>query len=142
MDTYLSRGCVFFFFLMIRRPPRSTRPDTLFPYTTLFRSAIVGHAAVQDHPSETRRVARRRDESGLVADIGERRRALPPGRLGHCGGRRQPIARELIGRQLACGGQGGFRDSVNGGVIKEFRSGWRAPQSDEPRGWKASDSTC
>src|SRR3546814_14750473 len=26
------------FFLMIRRPPRSTRTDTLFPYTTLFRS--------------------------------------------------------------------------------------------------------
>src|SRR3546814_5203615 len=30
--------CGFFFFLMIRRPPRSTRTDTLFPYTTLFRS--------------------------------------------------------------------------------------------------------
>src|SRR3546814_13864379 len=29
-----------FGFLMIRRPPRSTRTDTLFPYTTLFRSAI------------------------------------------------------------------------------------------------------
>src|SRR3546814_17476690 len=29
--------CIFFF-LMIRRPPRSTRTDTLFPYTTLFRS--------------------------------------------------------------------------------------------------------
>src|SRR3546814_16888745 len=28
----------FIFFLMIRRPPRSTRTDTLFPYTTLFRS--------------------------------------------------------------------------------------------------------
>src|SRR3546814_2571403 len=28
----------FFFFLMIRRPPRSTRTDTLFPYTTLFRA--------------------------------------------------------------------------------------------------------
>src|SRR3546814_3934789 len=27
------------FFLMIRRPPRSTRTDTLFPYTTLFRSS-------------------------------------------------------------------------------------------------------
>src|SRR3546814_3739280 len=27
-----------FFVLMIRRPPRSTRTDTLFPYTTLFRS--------------------------------------------------------------------------------------------------------
>src|SRR3546814_12699711 len=30
-----------FFFLMIRRPPRSTRTDTLFPYTTLFRSIIL-----------------------------------------------------------------------------------------------------
>src|SRR3546814_17928279 len=29
---------VSFFFFMIRRPPRSTRTDTLFPYTTLFRS--------------------------------------------------------------------------------------------------------
>src|SRR3546814_18083164 len=29
---------IFGFFLMIRRPPRSTRTDTLFPYTTLFRS--------------------------------------------------------------------------------------------------------
>src|SRR3546814_3646210 len=31
-----------FFFLMIRRPPRSTRTDTLFPYTTLFRSRPAG----------------------------------------------------------------------------------------------------
>src|SRR3546814_11938428 len=30
-----------FFFLMIRRPPRSTRTDTLFPYTTLFRSTSI-----------------------------------------------------------------------------------------------------
>src|SRR3546814_16545175 len=30
--------CLFLFFLMIRRPPRSTRTDTLFPYTTRFRS--------------------------------------------------------------------------------------------------------
>src|SRR5947199_7227495 len=40
----LSRLSIFFFFLMIRRPPRST----LFPYTTLFRSALCFHAnAVQ-----------------------------------------------------------------------------------------------
>src|SRR3546814_20626615 len=31
-----------FVFLMIRRPPRSTRTDTLFPYTTLFRSSHDG----------------------------------------------------------------------------------------------------
>src|SRR3546814_12089632 len=33
------RSLLCVFFLMIRRPPRSTRTDTLFPYTTLFRSA-------------------------------------------------------------------------------------------------------
>src|SRR3546814_13862208 len=32
--------CVVFFFFSTRRPPRSTRTDTLFPYTTLFRSAF------------------------------------------------------------------------------------------------------
>src|SRR3546814_11065827 len=47
ISTYLSvrvhsywNSCVFF--LMIRRPPRSTRTDTLFPYTTLFRSGYIG----------------------------------------------------------------------------------------------------
>src|SRR3546814_9047669 len=36
--------CVLFVFLMIRRPPRSTRTDTLFPYTTLFRSKQIHEA--------------------------------------------------------------------------------------------------
>src|SRR3546814_11664668 len=36
-----------FFFLMIRRPPRSTRTDTLFPYTTLFRSDDRGAAGLE-----------------------------------------------------------------------------------------------
>src|SRR3546814_6906788 len=36
-----SAGLFCVFFLMIRRPPRSTRTDTLFPYTTLFRSGRV-----------------------------------------------------------------------------------------------------
>src|SRR3546814_1644638 len=35
-----------FFFLMIRRPPRSTRTDTLFPYTTLFRSPHPHHLSL------------------------------------------------------------------------------------------------
>src|SRR3546814_2385039 len=36
-----------FFFLKIRRPPRSTRTDTLFPYTTLFRSRGAGARAAR-----------------------------------------------------------------------------------------------
>src|SRR3546814_14698525 len=35
---------------MIRRPPRSTRTDTLFPYTTLFRSLLTGIGAVIGDP--------------------------------------------------------------------------------------------
>src|SRR3546814_13629932 len=47
--TYLKQTCRYFagiFFLMIRRPPRSTRTDTLFPYTTSFRSLRKGWAAM------------------------------------------------------------------------------------------------
>src|SRR3546814_12860731 len=36
-----------FFFLIIRQPPRSTRTDTLFPYTTLFRSIILDVGPVE-----------------------------------------------------------------------------------------------
>src|SRR3546814_20087474 len=39
------------FFFIIRRPPRSTRTDTLFPYTTLFRSHLESYA----QPLEIRR---------------------------------------------------------------------------------------
>src|SRR3546814_4344343 len=34
---------------MIRRPPRSTRTDTLFPYTTLFRSVVAAAHGGLDH---------------------------------------------------------------------------------------------
>src|SRR3546814_2543637 len=34
---------------MIRRPPRSTRTDTLFPYTTLFRSRLLDYAGARHH---------------------------------------------------------------------------------------------
>src|SRR3546814_2293280 len=47
---------------MIRRPPRSTRTDTLFPYTTLFRSALAGgqrgHAEAQLGDGDGRQVQR------------------------------------------------------------------------------------
>src|SRR3546814_5497039 len=42
------------FFLMIRRPPRSTRTDTLFPYTTLFRSKIAESIVRGNHCAPVR----------------------------------------------------------------------------------------
>src|SRR3546814_1118025 len=47
-------------FLMRRRPPRSTRTDTLFPYTTLFRSASVSHTVIEVNG---------RDRNGLLYDL-------------------------------------------------------------------------
>src|SRR3546814_12708911 len=71
---YLSIVCFFLypavFFFMIRRPPRSTRTDTLFPYTTLFRSPV------------RLRLSRQRQEGSLAADravrIGDGAVLFPP----------------------------------------------------------------
>src|SRR3546814_4759645 len=63
---------------MIRRPPRSTRTDTLFPYTTLFRSRTTSARAPRG-PSSTRR--------SLIV------RAFTPGPPFHRRGMRRPRAR-------------------------------------------------
>src|SRR3546814_16529778 len=56
---------------MIRRPPRSTRTDTLFPYTTLFRSLdarLLEVAHAREHAGdEHRRQAGGENESGRIA---------------------------------------------------------------------------
>src|SRR3546814_19074170 len=59
-----------FFFLMIRRPPRSTLTDTLFPYTTLFRSQAAAQAAAGGaHLSRSgRRQGRDRHGDGAAGD--------------------------------------------------------------------------
>src|SRR3546814_16801547 len=53
-----------FFFLMIRRPPRSTRTDTLFPYTTLFRSLIA-----EDQHNVDLTETRRRAGEGTLTEV-------------------------------------------------------------------------
>src|SRR3546814_12878369 len=67
---------------MIRRPPRSTRTDTLFPYTTLFRSALPT-AAASTGTSSVRRPGQRANEHILT-----RRRA----RAGLYAGRADQLA--------------------------------------------------
>src|SRR3546814_10557937 len=58
---------IFFFFLMIRRPPRSTRTDTLFPYTTLFRSYQHPSAAEMPVRCGSGYRNRRRPAKGLLS---------------------------------------------------------------------------
>src|SRR3546814_13177005 len=69
---------------MIRRPPRSTRTDTLFPYTTLFRSLLEDIRALSDKVSvEVRRDDDQRKPSFAVTspghDIDLRFAGLPMG---------------------------------------------------------------
>src|SRR5213594_3189704 len=55
----MSTTTLVFFFLMIRRPPRSTQAFTLFPYTTLFRSLPhIGIVAAEKSPDGTPLVVR------------------------------------------------------------------------------------
>src|SRR3546814_781760 len=83
---------------MIRRPPRSTRTDTLFPYTTLFRSSDLQHPeglceARPAHPARRpgRKLASRagRQEPDQRADHGQR---LPLAGSDNRGGARDPLS--------------------------------------------------
>src|SRR3546814_18101870 len=77
---------VFVFFLMLRRPPRSTRTDTLFPYTTLFRSC---------------RCASDQDQADRLSRAGHRSSVRDPRRATRClaGGGRQPGLRSRPARR-------------------------------------------
>src|SRR3546814_8019614 len=93
---------LYVFFLMIRRPPRSTRTDTLFPYTTLFRS---GHplwdAAMVHEPGNglfagpPERMNARVDHKSARAQQGAPDKADPSHRIILI---RSQLVRELLGR--------------------------------------------
>src|SRR3546814_8790811 len=76
---------------MIRRPPRSTRTDTLFPYTTLFRS--VAHVAVV--PGEEAQPVAPDRTAGVMVEVGQpvcrthQRQAMAAG----CPGKAHAVAR-------------------------------------------------
>src|SRR3546814_14764320 len=114
-----------FFFFMIRRPPRSTRTDTLFPYTTLFRSP---------------------GERGLHRGRGDHRQAVllrtvdrpvgPRVRAGRRGGQRLPAApvrqRGRAGRHRGDGrGRGDVLDDRR---LHHGRQRLGAPPAQRPQG--------
>src|SRR3546814_10115985 len=80
---------------MIRRPPRSTRTYTLFPYTTLFRSAVPPLAG-GEHRLRPARGEPRRDRGGRQARACARLHHGAAGGLRHAGRRTR---REALGRR-------------------------------------------
>src|SRR3546814_20605856 len=81
-----------FFFLMIRRPPRSTRTDTLFPYTTLFRSKLLADGG------EARAVMRKR--GSVIGRVQASLRPLGPG----AGGWTERLMAAPLGGGIRCNG--------------------------------------
>src|SRR3546814_2789627 len=103
----ISLVLILFFFLMIRRPPRSTRTDTLFPYTTLFRSDQDGIAEGRDegdlaHPH--------RLDGEQVAEDEEARRDGQQAEA--AGGHRLPVADERHEAGDGGGEHGGHEGDV------------------------------
>src|SRR3546814_15792599 len=92
---------------MIRRPPRSTRTDTLFPYTTLFRSWRCDHLV--GHPDRAPQLERRVGLCCLLArhsavgPMGIRAGRLGPGATsGHAYGIGTVEADTLVSQRNAC----------------------------------------
>src|SRR3546814_11588544 len=93
---------------MIRRPPRSTRTDTLFPYTTLFRSD-----ALRPHALDIRQPAAAEVRVALQGEAGDL--AVGPGcALGREGGARRQRQAEAIFHQHRVAGRD--RDVAPGGA--------------------------
>src|SRR3546814_1598333 len=99
---------------MIRRPPRSTRTDTLFPYTTLFRSATCGAPVVNSRHGEGNGKDPLQDEAvapgepeGRRMDIpgpaGKRQREAAHAQHGHC---RRHARRQAVPGDAGAGRRG------------------------------------
>src|SRR3546814_14965701 len=109
-----------FFLLMIRRPPRSTRTDTLFPYTTLFRASgaapDVGDSGRERRAAEDARRGRRALDQPLALDLGDLLAGVPRARPGDEHDRaavdvEQDVPRHDALRRRADGGRGGCGDA-------------------------------
>src|SRR3546814_4132153 len=87
---------------MIRRPPRSTRTDTLFPYTTLFRSLDPGI-----YQARLSCVSRRREEDEAAQGLSESGLWPEPARVP---GKVEPAGGLPDGRAGICGASPGTRD--------------------------------
>src|SRR3546814_1953678 len=117
---------------MIRRPPRSTRTDTLFPYTTLFRSPGFRCVAGPDRAGSFPPVAESRGELGARGRDMPRRGGIRAF-AGLFGGAAQSAlvpagGGELALRQSAAGGAGScLRGAEGGGRMVAAHLRWRAP---------------
>src|SRR3546814_20100551 len=123
---------------MIRRPPRSTRTDTLFPYTTRFRSLVqesATNAVKHAQASEFRlrlRIGERQGIAVALLDLRDDGAGLPS-RLPR-GGRGLQGMRERV---TSLGGQFSLRPSIAGGHLRILLRSSTLPQTHTHKNKKA-----
>src|SRR3546814_13965087 len=105
---------------MLRRPPRSTRTDTLFPYTTLFRSSSAMMRLIEDRMSSI-------DGSALTSPILNPTRMGPPswtiGKRVTCGIRKASVNRRIADRIAHVVHIGALRGRFGGAGADPLRPG-------------------
>src|SRR3546814_7858075 len=112
---------------MIRRPPRSTRTDTLFPYTTLFRSGRQTAGRGRRTRQDRERTA---SDQNPLAPVPDRRRTVRPGRASTC---RIDRRNQRNGERSACG------QSRTSRSVRRCRAGSRQALA-APTGSRAGDN--
>src|SRR3546814_12777631 len=126
---------------MIRRPPRSTRTDTLFPYTTLFRSRkdeggaepaiVVARARQQILAREAEREPGAELFDRRAIDRARQRPQYPAVAIDEHGDvERDPVAAGRSARRPAEGParRSGERREGEGGVMEDQDQGWQEPE--------------
>src|SRR3546814_18954163 len=119
MQHYLA---IFICFLMIRRPPRSTRTDTLFPYTTPFRSDAAQHAL--QSPLEAARLGTLADQ---LVDVLRCRQRSQQQRDQHDTGRDQPDRPEADRKSVVSGKSVSVRLDLGGRRILKKQINYNTP---------------
>src|SRR3546814_5003904 len=116
---------------MIRRPPRSTRTDTLFPYTTLFRSVVPAIAFAQNNRGEVRYESGHGQVACTVLSNGKPGYGVPMVACVSLRGRENGLAAELGGTvagALRTSGGGADKPHVLApDIAAHFRYDWNGP---------------
>src|SRR3546814_17136716 len=135
---------IYFFFLSIRRPPRSTRTDTLFPYTTLFRSVLAqdpaGVRAYRRDPAVIASLGRLIGTEPLRQVAPASARQHPPERASHSIDRRSVVWGKSVSVRVDHGGSRIIKKTEGKDKKREHASNQTKARKEKTRQKRETDS--
>src|SRR3546814_11326231 len=122
---------------MIRRPPRSTRTDTLFPYTTLFRSSDETCSSGDEDPHPSAPLPETNQRTAIISNgtlaVRQHRQILVFVRENWTGGGQRPVNADL--RPIPMNPAIAFRCVIIGHFVGEFRLRLQGHQRMHKNNW-------